>query len=180
MVSARAVRNRSSAAALVGPCAMTLASSGFVSVRHQVARLNAGIHPDAGATRQAEVHDPSGRGQEPVLRVLGVDPDLDGVAVEADAALLDAERLPGRDPQLIGDEVSARHRLGDRVVLDLEPGVHLEEKEFVVIGHQEFDRASPDVTRSTGHWSAASPSAARRGALTAGAGDSSRIFCWRR
>ena len=49
------------------------------------------------------------------------------------------QRLAGRDPDLLGDEVEPGHHLGDRV-LDLEPGVHLEEEEVAVLV-EELDGA---------------------------------------
>ncbi len=45
---------------------------------------------------------------------------------------------PRREPDLLADQVDAVHLLGDRV-LDLEPGVHLEEVEAAVPVEQELD-----------------------------------------
>ena len=42
---------------------------------------------------------------------------------------VERRRQPGRDAQLLLDQVHAVHRLGDRV-LDLQPGVHLQEEEL--------------------------------------------------
>lgn len=66
--------------------------------------------------------------------------------VEAHVRLVDAERLAGGDAQLGGDEVDARHLLGDGV-LDLQPRVHLHERELVriVCRHDELDGASAAV-----------------------------------
>ncbi len=55
------------------------------------------------------------------------------------------ERRAGGDGELVGHQVAAGDGLGDRV-LDLEPGVHLEEEELAVIGQQHLDRAGIDVT----------------------------------
>jgi hypothetical protein len=71
--------------------------------------------------------DLAGLGEEP-LRVLRIDPQLDGVPGRGERVQVDARRLAGRYPDLLGDQVHAVHRLGDRV-LDLQPGVHLEEVE---------------------------------------------------
>ena len=54
--------------------------------------------------------------------------------------LLDVQRLARGDPQLVGHQVAPRDRLGDRV-LDLQPGIHLEEVEVARVVEQEFDRA---------------------------------------
>ena len=55
-------------------------------------------------------------------------------------ALSEAEGLTGSDPKLVGDEVAAGDRLCHRM-LDLEPGVHLEEVERTAVGQQELARA---------------------------------------
>jgi hypothetical protein len=81
-----------------------------------------------------------------VVRVLGVDPRLDGMPARGQLVLAPRKRLPGRDAQLELDEVDAVDRLGDRV-LDLEACVHLHEEELVgpVRGHDELDRAQVGV-----------------------------------
>ena len=92
-----------------------------------------------------------GDGQEPAAgRVLGVDADLDGVAAAGgvDVVLGERQRLAGRHPQLLGHEVEAGDELGDRV-LDLEPGVHLEEEEVAVL-EEELDGAGVDVAARLG------------------------------
>ena len=85
-----------------------------------------------------------------MLRVLGVQASLHGVAAQPHRGLVEAERLPGGDPELVGDQVPPGHRLGHRV-LDLEPRVHLQEEEPAVIGQEELDRARPDVPGGSGH-----------------------------
>ncbi len=74
--------------------------------------------------------------------VLGVQPGLDRVA--ARRRWLGVEAAAVGDQQLQRDEVEAGGRLGDRV-LDLKPGVHLEEEEVArLVGH-ELDRARAGV-----------------------------------
>ena len=65
-----------------------------------------------------------GRGQEVAAGVLAVDPELDRVRVRLGVVV--AERLAVGDAELLAHEVDAGDLLGDRV-LDLEPGVDLEE-----------------------------------------------------
>ncbi len=80
--------------------------------------------------------------------VLGVDPGLDGVALRTHVVLGQPEAAPLRDPELKGHEVEPGDGLGDRV-LDLQPGVHLEEEELLRrprTGDEQLDRASADVT----------------------------------
>ncbi len=80
-----------------------------------------------------------GRRQEVARRVLGVDPDLDRVAATRRAAG-HRQRLAGRDPQLLADDVDPGAELGDRM-LDLEPRVQLDERERAVGAEQELERA---------------------------------------
>ena len=84
-------------------------------------------------------------GQEATAgRILGVDPALDRVPAWLAAALI-AERLAGRDAQLLGHEVDAEHHLGHGM-LDLQARVHLEEVEAIALD-QELDRARPRRSR---------------------------------
>jgi hypothetical protein len=55
-----------------------------------------------------------------------------------------AERLAGRDPQLLADEVDARRQLGHRM-LDLQPRVQLDEVEAPARPEQELERAGVAV-----------------------------------
>ena len=52
--------------------------------------------------------------------------------------LLKAQRLAGRDADLLLDEVEIRDRLGDWV-LHLDPGVHLHEVEVLILIQKELD-----------------------------------------
>ena len=89
--------------------------------------------------------DRPGLGPEVVGRVLGVDPELDGVAGRDDIVLVESERLAGRDPDLRRDHVDAGQRLGHRM-LDLDPAVDLDEVEVALGIDQELERADVLVT----------------------------------
>jgi hypothetical protein len=93
----------------------------------------------------------AGLREEAARRVLRVEPGLDGVPVEADVALVDRQPLAGRDPDLLLDEVEPGDQLGDRV-LDLEPGVHLQEEEVArpVGVDDELDGAGAGVADGLG------------------------------
>ena len=78
------------------------------------------------------------------MRRLGVEPRLDGVAVEADVLLPDRQRLASGDADLQLDEVEPGDHLRDRM-LHLQARVHLQEVERAVAGEQELDRARVGV-----------------------------------
>ena len=79
----------------------------------------------------------------PVLGgVLGVEPGLDRRAVRGRRFGVQAAAVGDRDLQL--DQVEAGGLLGDRV-LDLQPGVHLQEEEVAVIVGEELHRPRPGV-----------------------------------
>src|SRR4029077_3043881 len=72
-------------------------------------------------------------------RILGVDPAFDGMAVEANVLLLERKRRARGDADLLDDEVDAGDHLGHGM-LDLEPGIHLDEEELPALV-QELDSA---------------------------------------
>ena len=130
----------------------------IVEGRDRVAGAHAGLDADLGAVAhrrgKRQVMQRAGGGQEALRGVLGIEPRLEGVAVERDFALLARQLLAGRDPQLPFDEVDAGHHLGHRM-LDLQPRVHLHEPEPV--GAQplggvgdEFDRAGARIVDRLG------------------------------
>ena len=55
---------------------------------------DAGIDPDTGAAGPAQALDAAGRRKEPALGILGVQPDLDRMALGTDAVLLDGRGVP--------------------------------------------------------------------------------------
>jgi hypothetical protein len=109
----------------------------------RVALADAGVHPDAGPARQVQPDDAAWRRGEVAVRVLGVEPRLDGVPELGGRPAL---QFPARrDVQLGLHQVHAGGRLGDRV-LDLQPGVDLQEGELLVPRVvQELDGARAPV-----------------------------------
>src|SRR5581483_4273215 len=83
--------------------------------------------------------------REVPVRVLRVDAAFHGGAVPYDVLLTHAERVAGRDAQLLLHQVHARDELGDRV-LHLDPAVDLHEGELAVGGEQELERAGADIS----------------------------------
>ena len=94
--------------------------------RNRIALADAGVDTDTRPGGQQEPRDPAGGGGEVPVRVLGVEPRLDGVPQLG--GLVAVELAARGDVQLQLDQVGAGGDLGDRV-LDLQPGVDLEEGE---------------------------------------------------
>ena len=95
-----------------------------------VALRNAGVDADAGAERELQQSHGARRGRKPVVGVLRVEPGLDGVAELRGAFAVEGTAAGDEDLQL--DQVDAGGDFGDRV-LDLQPGVDLEEREGFLI-----------------------------------------------
>ena len=86
------------------------------------------------------------------------------------------------DVELEGDQVDAGDALGDGV-LDLQPGVHLQEEEAAVVAGEELDGAGAGVAdRGRGGRDRGGEQRSRIPATrsTSGAGASSMTFWWRR
>ena len=89
-----------------------------------------------------------GRGGEVLVRGLGVDPALDRVPAQLDLVLGDRELLAGGDQHLLADDVDPGDHLG-HAMLDLDPGVHLEE-EVIVADLHPLDRAGAAIVDRAG------------------------------
>ncbi|VXB48264.1 hypothetical protein MICRO11B_280021 [Micrococcus luteus] len=120
-----------------------LGEQGVVLARHHGAGADARVHADPGAGGGLERVDRAGHGQEAVRRVLSVEAELEGVAARR-RVLGDAQRLAGGDAELLAHQVHAEDLLGDRM-LHLQAGVHLQEADEAVRGHEVLDRAGPGV-----------------------------------
>ena len=116
--------------------------------RDHVARVHVRVEPHAWPARRMKHGDLARRGAEVFERILRVDAALDRVPLDPDG-LLGRQRFAHRDPQLLLDQVEARHLLGDGV-LDLNAGVHLHEVEVAVGIDQKLDRAGPFVVDGLG------------------------------
>ena len=85
---------------------MTFASIGSNRPPTSSPRVDPGVHPDAVAGRPAQRLDAAGRRQEPVLRVLGVQPDLDRMTGRRHVGLAN----PSGSPAAIRSWSSTRSR----------------------------------------------------------------------
>ena len=107
------------------------------------ARLRRRSRPGRPARRAGAAGDGAGRGQETAAGVLAVDPEFDGVAADGAGSSI-AQRLAVGDAEHLAHQVDAGDLLGDRV-LDLQPGVDLEEGNGAVLADEEFAGAGADV-----------------------------------
>src|SRR5512143_1808606 len=119
-----------------------LADHRVVVRRHVIAVIHVRVDTDAGAAGSVVVGELARAGDEG-RRVLGVDPALDGMAPEGDVLLLPRQLFAGGDADLRLNDVDAGDELGHRV-LDLHPGVHLDEVELAVFV-QELEGAGAAV-----------------------------------
>ena len=115
---------------------------GVVRRRDFVALAHAGVQPQPRPCGWTEDRKRPDARKESVGGVFGVNADLNGVT--AHGKVRHRHRFSCRNPELLTNEVNARHQFGDRM-FDLNAGVHLEEMEGAVILHEEFDRPCPDV-----------------------------------
>ena len=153
--------------------------------RDPVAGLDAGVDPDARTGRHDPATDPAGCRRELARRVLRRDPDLDRVAGRLGGPSGRGERLgrqrpPGGQPELLPDDVETGHQLG-HPVLDLEPGVDLEEVERAVRRAEELGGRGvlqAGRGRDPDRHRVQLPALGRRS--DPGAGASSTSFWWRR
>jgi hypothetical protein len=107
----------------------------------------AAVDAHAGAARRAVGRDLAGVRAEAVGGVLGGDPALERGAAQHHVVLGETEVLEclaGGDPQLRLHEVDVGDLLGHRV-LDLDPGVHLDEDVVALGVEQELDGAGVAV-----------------------------------
>src|SRR5690606_4961011 len=112
--------------------------------RHGVALEQARVPADPGAVGDDHPGHRSGGGEEAATGVLPVDAVLDGVT--RGLRVIEGEGLAVGDAELLTDEVDAGDLLGHRV-LDLEPGVDLEEGDVAGGAYEELAGAGADIAR---------------------------------
>jgi hypothetical protein len=92
--------------------------------------------------RRLVANEPPRAGQESPIRVLGIDAVLDRPASKRHICLLEGKLLARRDPNHLLDQIEPGHAFRHRM-LDLQPGVHLEEVEALPVG------SAPETISST-------------------------------
>ena len=71
------------------------------------------------------------------FRILRVDPALNGMALDLYLVLSHRQRLPGRDPDLLYDQIQPRNHLSNRM-LNLNPGIHFHKIKILVFVQQKL------------------------------------------
>ncbi len=144
-----------------------LQAHGVVERRDGVAGVDRRVGAHARAARGVVAGDLAEAGQEVVLRVFSVDPELQGETTVLDVFLLDRQWQAGRDADLLAHDVDAGDFFGDGV-FHLHPGVHLHEV-HLALGEQELHGAGVFVTDRLGraHRQVADVGALFRGELRA-------------
>ena len=127
-----------------------LADHGIVERRYGVGLVGVAVDAHPLAHRRQPRLEHAGRRHEIPPPVLGVDAKLDGVPARRIGKRYVTQRLAACDAQLQLDQVQSEDLLRHRV-LDLDPGVHLDEVEALLLRRvDELDRARADVAYALG------------------------------
>ena len=126
-----------------------LRQEGVVAHADLVARADASVDAQPAASGQRASSTRPVAGRKPFQASSAYSLASMAWPASDDLLLFQPERFSGRDAQLLGDQIDAGHGLGHRV-LDLQPGVHLQEHEGAVVSEQELGRAGADVARRPG------------------------------
>ena len=110
--------------------------------RYPIAGTGVTVDTHAVAAREVPPRDDTRRRRE-ASGVFGVDATLERMAATADIGLAKCEPLAARDTDLLLHDVDTGRHLGDGM-LDLQPGIHLDEIERVILD-QEFEGAKPEI-----------------------------------
>ena len=112
--------------------------------RHLGAFVNAAVVAQAQPFGQAQAFDLARAGHEIVLRVLGINAALDGMAGLRDMALAPRQIAARRDLDLRFDQIDADHPFGHRM-LDLQARVHFEKIKILLLIQQKLQGSGADV-----------------------------------
>ncbi len=126
----------------IGACRLVhdqLADHRIVIRRHDVTAVRVRIESHAKAARRDKLLDPPRRRLEIAPRILRIDAAFDRRAALHDIGLRPWQRFAGRDANLRLDEVDPRDHFRHGV-LDLNPGVDLDEIELAGLIDDELDR----------------------------------------
>src|SRR5262249_54966870 len=110
---------------------------------------NAAVVPHTEAFRQPEPFDFARTRHEIVLGILGIDPALDGMSGLSDVTLSPRQIASGRYFDLGFHQVDADHAFRD-CVFHLEPRIHFEKIEVLLLIQKKFEGPGANVTHRSG------------------------------
>ena len=117
----------------------------IIFVGNGPAFVDAFVEANAGTAGGVEGKNLSGRGEEIVVGIFGIEAHFHGVSARRDGFPGEREAMAGGDGDLEFDKVEAGDLLGDGM-LDLQARVDFEEIEIEMSVDEKFDRAGVDVT----------------------------------
>src|SRR5690606_19966299 len=127
----------------IRPMTDDLANQRIVVRWHPITTVKVGIDPDAVAARRVEISDLTGAWGKGA-GIFRIHPALDGMPLKLHVFLPDRQRQATGNTQLFPHDIDARDHLCNGV-LHLDPGVHFNEIELVVLV-QEFEGAGTAIT----------------------------------
>ncbi len=129
----------------VGPPSDQLRDQRIVVWRDYTFLVGGRVYADAGSARKIQTSDLARRGDEGIW-MLGVDPALDRVTAQLNGPRQNlVEPLAARNQDLALDQIDSGDHFSDGM-LDLDPGVDLDEVQLAGGIHQELNRARVRVT----------------------------------
>src|SRR5471032_2104764 len=121
------------------------ARQAVVIVREFVAGIDRAVEAHAQAARRVKLGDQAGRGAEGE-GIFRIDAAFDGMALEHDVLLGEAQRRAGGDADLLAHDVDASDGFADGM-FHLQPRVHFNEIEAAIFV-EEFNRAGAQIAQS--------------------------------
>src|SRR5208283_5249974 len=134
----------------VGAISDQLGQQRIVVDGHVPAFIHAAIAADAGPRGRQEKSDLTWAGKIIVVRILGVNAALDGVAADAYIVLRKWQLLSRCNTNLQVNQIESSDQLRDRV-LHLQAGVHLQKIEILLLIDEKFYGARVGVGRRLRH-----------------------------
>ena len=128
-----------------------------------------------GPEGSKQQRDLAGTGKIIVVGIFGVYAALDGMAANHDVILREGQLLSSRDANLQVHQIEPGDQFRHRM-LNLQPRVHLEEIEILLLVDQKLDRAGIGISGGLATRTATSPMRRRMSGSTMGEGASSTTF----
>src|SRR2546423_13158952 len=121
-----------------------LAEKRVVIVWHGPAFVDPVVQANSRAAGNLARKNSSRRGEEIIVRILGVETNFHGVAPRRDGFPSEGQAVAGGDGDLKLHQIEAGNLLGDGM-FDLQTRVHFQKMEIEIGVHKEFDGAGVDV-----------------------------------